>query len=108
MELTLSGFRNTLEDTAEARHRRDNTAARFLTRTKSVQDGEPHHPLVGSKHAGNSCTIAGCAVTASLQRNSALDSLLSSLEQGMHESEAVVPVHRYLPRIKVPCWHAAA
>ena len=30
-----------------------------------------------------------------------LGSLLDSLEMGLHEDEVVVPVHRYLPSIKV-------
>ena len=55
-------------------------------------------------HARNSCV--SCAVTARQQKSSALDSLLCSLEQGMHDGDVVVPVHRYLPSITVvrgPC-----
>lgn len=36
------------------------------------------------------------------RRISAMGSLMESLELGMHEDEVVVPVHLYLPSIKVP------
>ena len=60
-------------------------------------------------HARNNCTSS--TVTARQRTSSALDSLLSSLEQGMHDGDVVVPVHRYLPSITVvrgPCMRSPA
>lgn len=35
------------------------------------------------------------------QRSSALDSLMDSVELGVHDNDVVLPVHMYLPPIKV-------
>ena len=70
---------------------------------QDVQDWQHPSPLrhkrARRRRVSDSCTSG--VVTGSGKRSSALESLMDSLEVGMHEDDVVVPVHRYLPSIKV-------